>query len=246
MNGRLPYLFDSLLSKLLLFFLGLVLGGYYCPSFSLAVLFGAVFSLCLSGVYLSFVGLNEKKSAPSNEKYRSFFYELSRDERLAFFRSAIEKRRTVTDYDGFFVVSEYALFCALRYAPLSPDEVVECAAKAKRTGAKSAVILCFEADARCDEAASLQAVKTRVLKEKEAIKLIRALGLDERIPKLCVKRRHMHTLLSAALSRSRARGYFFGALIMLSLSGITAFSHFYLFFGCALLALALVSRLKKV
>ena len=246
MNSKIPRIFDSVLSKVMLLFIGLIVGGYLCPSPLSAITFSIVFSVCFSGVYLAFIGKENGKVKNKNlSNYRDFFLVRSEQENLDFFASLLKKRRNVIEKQGFILVGKIALFCKIRHAPLTPDEVVSLSFLAKKEQAESVVILCDEADNSALSLAGKLTVKTSVLRLDKVARLVNALGGDSLIPKEEKHKKRVKDFISLALSKSRAKGYLIGSITMFFLSAVTSFSLYYLVFAVVLLALSVIAKLQK-
>ncbi len=246
MNSKIPYFIDSVLSKFIAFLFCLTFGGYFCPTFTTSVVFSFVCSFCLSEIYLHFSGKRTSKKENENERaYQNFFLLKSEEENLSFFYELLRKKRIVIKKDGYLCFDSIALFCKLRHAPLTPDEVVFLSYLAERDNGKKAIILCNLADEKALSLVREDLKSTRIFTLEKVISVVEFFGGDDLVPKRKRNKKSFVSVVKSSVSKKKAKAYFFGSITLFFLSAVTSFSPYYLFFAVALFTLSIVSKAQK-
>ena len=235
------YFFDGLLSKTVLFIVGVVVGGYYCKSSVNALLFATVFSLCLGEIYLHFLG--KKLKISRNAKENAILDKLSyspKSELRNILLTALSSRG-ITFNDGILSIGKTAVFCAVTPYSTTVNEVYGYASIAVENGFDKIVILAnrFSPDIT-DFCQKWSACKVVTVDGDGVLELLTRLNALPQVETKTRKQRYF-SLLRSALCPSKARSYFSSAFVMLMLSAFVTRSIYFLIFGALSLSLGIVS-----
>lgn len=235
------YYVDGVLSKLTCFFIGAFIGGYYINGLAALFAFALVFSLCVSELYLHFLyGKSDKKDLAAVSAVKASFCYRSDEAALEYFRSAIEKKRTVKREDGFLGVGDVAFFSRIKPSSPAPDYVVDAAARASSLGYKRVVIAAFSASKEAAAvAAEIPYVSVRILDGNETCRLLSSLHALPS-PTSARKRKSLNAFFGAAVAKKRAKSYFLAALLLFVFSRFVRVSVYYVVAAVALVVIGAV------
>lgn len=235
------YYVDGALSKLTCFFIGAFIGGYYVKGLAALFAFALVFSLCVSELYLHFLyGKSDKKDSAAVSAVKASFCYCSDEAALEYFRSAIEKKRTVKREDGFLGVGDVAFFSRIKPSSPAPDYVVDAAAHASSLGYKRVVIAAFSASKEAAAvAAEIPYVSVRILDGNETCRLLSSLHALPSPPS-ARKRKPLNAFFGAAVAKKRAKSYFLAAVLLFVFSRFVRVSVYYIVAAVALVVIGAV------
>ena len=199
------------------------------------------FTNCLDGA----IELMQAVDSPNFRMYWQPNQLKSEEENLSFFYKLLQKKRTVIKKDGFVCFDDIALFCKLRHAPLTPDEVVFLTYLAGRDDGKKAIILCNHADDKALALVRDDLKSTRIFTLEKVISVVKFFGGDDLVPKRKRNKKSFVSVVKSSVSKKKAKAYFFGSITLFFLSAVTSFSPYYLFFAVALFTLSIVSKAQK-
>ncbi len=233
--NKLSYIFD----KVLTFFIGLLLGGYFLTSSIDRLVFSVTFSVCLTEALRL---LSSKKNPPTDKRYKPVLEHLflsSPTLPLSLLVSPLEKVYKTAKYKGKFIFldGEKAIASSFTIEPLSPDALIELNCSAKAFGVEKLSVICSSFTPKTAEIAKLLQIKLidydalfAVMKRLNCLPKI-----NEKPP---VKRR---VKLRKLFSRKRALPLLLCAISLLLFSRFTAFSIYYIVSAVFCLLLALFS-----
>lgn len=244
MKNNIPYIFDSILSKIVCFVIGLLTGGWFLRSLVNAVLFALIFSVGVSELYLNAVSPKRKSTKPDKKQLAVRNVFIYADDRFAldYFCKALAKKYETKRCRKFIGVKETALFCRIKPSPLTADAFIDMYAYAVKRGYRRLVVLTDSYEPLCLQTAqSLPSGEARLLGFDEVYRLMKSL---DAVPDAEVKidKRRLKSILGKALNKRRANGYLFLSVTLFLLSGFTAFSIYYLVAASAALVLSFAIR----
>lgn len=247
MNGFT--LLDGFLSKLFLFFVGALVGGFYCHDYFSALVFAVIFSLCVGEIYLIAVGKRKKLSRNKKDDVilSALVHSPSSDIEKSI-SSALSLRFGVSSNE-IIIINDCAVFCAFSPSPLSSSEVKRFADICHAKSLKKTIILCNSADPTVDKFISAWSGERIIVLDGD--KTIDFLTRLDALPKIKVpsKRENRLTLLRSAISKERARAYFVSGFIMIAFSAFVTRSIYFVVFGALSISLGILSLVlfsKKV
>ena len=242
------YYVDGALSKLICFFMGAAIAGYYVRGLIALFAFALTFSLCVSELYMHVLyGRKSKKDTAAADAVKAEFCYNSDRYAIDYFAAALTKKRTVRREDEFLGVGEVALFCRLKPSSPAPDYIVDSAATAASRGYKRAVIAAF---VRSTEAQSVAGeigyIDVRILDGEETARLLKSLNALPKIQPKAKARKSVKAVFAAALSKPRANAYLFAAVLTFVFSRFVRHSIYYIVAAATLLALSFAARFIRV
>lgn len=243
------YYIDSVLSKLVAFVPGIVIARYFSGNLWNILLFGIVFALTVSGLYMTLISktLKAKPDKRTEEIRRQFVFS---DDRFAlnFFREAFSKHgRTVLRKRRFIGIGRAALFCRFSIEPLSADTVLDMTLYAKKNVFDKVVILTdLPAPAAQKLVALMPDMTVTLFDWQKTDKLLKWLDAAPDITLPSPQKRSVKDIFKALIDPKRAAAYFFSGLLLLGFSTFFALSIYYLIAGSALIAFAATLALSVV
>lgn len=237
---KFSYLSDSFISKFILFSLGIVVGGYLCRNSTCAILFGLIFSLCLSEVYLIAIGKREKKKRPKD--YNAVCEKLifsGDDYVLTLLKRVLSTKHVVKKYGNYLRVDNAILLSRMRPSALSDNEFIESVNFARLRDYKTVIILTHLRPNKCDDLIK----KTTDLSVKiiDFDRLYSFLRSNNALPTIVLptKKQKLALITKTMLDKKRAKSYFVCAFTLFVLSSLVSSSLYYLICACISLALGL-------
>ena len=229
---KLSYISD----KVLTFFTGLLIGGYFLSTAAERILFAFNLSLCLTeGLRLLSKGKNppiDKRRSPVKEHLLLSSPTLP----LSLLINPLSKIYTsVADKGQYLLVNgDKAIFSCFTIEPLSPDELVRISCLSKEIGVRRISVICSTAVAKSVEIASILGVRLIAYDELFSIlKRLNCLPKTEDKPKPTRRIR-----LRRLFNKKRALPLILCSVTLFTLSRITAFSIYYIVISVACLFLA--------
>ena len=241
---KFAYYVDGVLSKIVCFFMGAVIAGYYVRGLIALFAFAVTFSLCVSEVYMHVLyGRKPKENFAGLDAVKAKFCYESDRVALDYFFTALSEKRTVVREGKFIGVGEVAFFCRLKPVSPAPDYVVDAAALAASRGYERVIIAAFVVSPEAAATASeISCASVRILDGAETARLLSSLGaLPDYEPKAKV-RKPIKTVFAAALSKGRANAYIFASVLLFVFSRFVRHSIYYIVAAVALFALGIVVR----
>lgn len=233
--NKLSYIFD----KVLTFFIGLFLAGYFLPSSVDRVIFAFTFALCLTEALRLFV---LKKNPPTDKRHKLVFEHLllsPTDFPLSLLSAPLEKVYKRVERKGKFIFldNDKALASSFTIEPFSPDELIELNCSAQAFGVEKLSVICSSFTPKTAEFASILRIK--LIDYDKLFAVMKKLDcLPTPTEKPPITRR---VKLRKLFSRKRALPLLLCALSLLLFSRFTAFSIYYIVSAVVCLVLALLS-----
>lgn len=242
------YYVDGALSKIICFFMGAAIAGYYVRGIGALLAFSVVFSICVSELYMHVLyGRKPKDNSADISAIEAEFCYKSDRYATDYFAAAIMKKRAVKRAGRFLGVGEVALFCRLKPVSPAPDYVVDAAAYAAGRGYKRTVIAAFVRSTEAQAAAAaIDYIDVRILSGEETARLLKSLHAMPKVISEPKKRKSVKKIFAAALSKNRANAYLFAAILTFVFSRFVRHSVYYIVAAVALLALSFAARFIAV
>lgn len=233
-------LLDSLISKFALLFLGCIIGAYFTSRLIDRLLFGTVFSLCASQLYLHFFSLNKQhRKTKAEEVAAKFFSEHDSKTARDYFFDALSPHTDVRRRYKYLSVNETALFCEFLPEPINANEVAKIVFYARRRGIDKVTIFMLsyspKAAAFCN---SVSDIKIKLVDFAQVFALIKRLGRESDFLPEKRKRKTLGEILSS-VKKTRAGAFMFSALVLLAVAPLTGYAIYYVFSACVCLALSI-------
>ena len=238
---KFSYFSDSLISKFILFALGVVVGGYFCRNTTCALLFGTIFSLCLSEVYLLAIGKRDEKFFKPKD-YNAVCEKVvySGDEFvLSLLENVLSRNHSVKRYSTY-LRADYTIFLAkMRPNALSSNDFIDCVNFARLRGYEKVVIVTHLRPVKCDEL--IKKTTDLCVKVVDYAQFYAYLRKNDALPVVTLPSRKQKFALAfqSMLDKKRAKSYFTCALTLFFLSSFVTSSIYYLLSACISLALGL-------
>ena len=232
---------DGFLSKISLFFVGLVIGGYYCFYTVDIILFAVVFSICVGQIYIE---LSRGKSAPKPSKFVGAVIEKLRFTPVADTTTALLR---ALDFlwpqlvDGKIVVNDTVIHIAFYPQTLSATDIYSLVGSSKYA---RHLILASGVSADGQDFCNRWGGKIRTLVCDDAVEFFRKANA---LPPISVPsgKEKRAKILGSIFSRARAKSYFTCALIVMILSFFTMRSLYFIIFSSLAFALGVISLFSR-
>ena len=244
MKNNIPYIFDSILSKIVCFVIGLLTGGWFIKSLTDIILFALIFSVGLSEIYLNAISPRKKNKKPDKKQLAVKNVFIYADDRFAldYFFKALSKKYETKRCRKFIGVNKTALFCRIKPSPLTADAFIDMYAYALKRGYSRLVVLTDSYEPICLQTAkSLPSGEAEILGFDGVYRLMKSLNA---VPDAEIKteKRKLKSVLFEAFNKRRANGYLLLSVTLFLLSRFTAFSVYYLLAASAALVLSFAIR----
>lgn len=231
---------DSVISKFALFFLGSVIGAYFTNRLVDRLLFGIVFSLCASQLYLHFFSPTEQhRNSKTEEVAAKFFSEHDSKTARDYFFGALSPFADVKRRYKYLSVNETALFCEFLPEPISANEIAKIIFYALRRGESKITIFTLshssKAAAYCN---SVSDVEIKLVDFTRVFALIKQLGRESDFLPEKRKRKTISEILHS-VKKTRSGAFMFSALVLLAVAPLTKYGIYYIFASCFCLALSI-------
>jgi hypothetical protein len=233
--NKLSYIFD----KVLTFFIGLLLGGYFLSNSVDRVIFAFSFAVCLTEALRL---LSAKKNPPSDKRHKPVYEHLllsPTDFPLSLLSAPLEKVYKRVERKGKFIFLDNAKAIASSFTiePLSPDALIELNCSAQAFGVEKLSVICSSFSPKTAEIASLLRIK--LIDYDKLFTVMKKLNcLPDIKEKPPIKKR---VKLRKLFSRKRALPLLLCAISLLFFSRFTALSIYYIVSAAACFVLALFS-----
>ncbi|MDR0425939.1 MAG: hypothetical protein LBH24_02085 [Clostridiales bacterium] len=246
MKKTAAYYIDSVVSKLLAFVPGVVIARYFTLNLWDIFGFAAVFSFCVSGVYMILISktFKQKPDKRAEEIRRQFLYN---DDRFAleFFYEAFKGKCTPARKRKFIGVNGTALYCRFLPGELSADELKAMYVYAKKQNYDRLLVLTNTPSAAALKLKdSLPDMRADIFGFDRVNELMKWLDAAPEITKpLPEKKSPFARLAAIALDPKRFSAYLFSGLLLLVFSQFFTLSVYYIVFGSVLVTAGAALRI---
>lgn len=246
---KISVFIDTVLTAVALFFLGVLIAGYFTSNGVTTVLSSLVFALTVTFFTGRFA---EKRRAPAKKKDKLLalmnkFVFSPPQYAYDFVLHALEKKGAVREENGFICTHDTAFFVRFTGDAIGRAELATCYAQAAQLPVKKLVIFTsYGALPEADETARvLTAPTTEIWDFAKAYDLFVYLGCPptETLALKLAKKR-FGAAFAGALRRANARKYLLSALVMLLFARFMPYAVFYAVLSAVSLTLAVLCRLR--
>ena len=239
--NKFSRLFDGLLSKVTLFFVGLIIGGYYCSYLVDIVLFAMIFCVCVGQIYIELIdGKKEiKPSKIDSAILEKLTYTPVIDTTNALLVALSSLSPTLDN--GKIVINDRVIHLAFTPNSLSANDIYSLVGSSKYS---KHLILAngFTPDGL--DFCSKWAGDVTTLSGTTAVEFFRKAGTLPSVSVLSGKEKRAK-LLGLIIGKNRARGYFTCAFSVLILSAFTMRSIYFTLFASLAFALGIISLFSR-